>query len=510
MAGGAALASGARNRWLLASFAVTALLLLLLLWNVVHTQQTLAQLEETQLSLERAAGELPFHIQGMQTSVRLAAESGDLNWRKQHQEHRQEARSTLARIEQATSTPAVARATDRLETRLEEAEAFHQRVFERLVRGEKEAARSILGKWPYIRNLNAMREASEGISNLLQEGVRGRLSEQRQLAGGTALAALLLSLVMLLSWLLFLRNWNLNIRERRDLEAEQRLLATAFHTTHALMITDPAGTIERVNAAFTTITGYPPEEVIGANPRILASGKQDADFYAALWRQLNEQDHWEGEIWNRRRNGEIYPEWESITAVRDEEGKVANYVAVFHEITEQKRLEAELERQATVDCLTGIYNRTKLYELLEAAREENKRYSTPFSVIMCDIDHFKAVNDTYGHGTGDSVLRELTERVQGVLRETDHLGRWGGEEFLILAGHADREGAEHLAERVRWIVADKPFPAVGVVTASLGVAEFRAGETLERLEERADEALYAAKETGRNRVRMEPGHEIDS
>ncbi|MDZ7811248.1 MAG: GGDEF domain-containing protein [Arhodomonas sp.] len=132
-------------------------------------------------------------------------------------------------------------------------------------------------------------------------------------------------------------------------------------------------------------------------------------------------------------------------------------------------MEAELERLATHDRLTGIYNRTKLYERLDIAREENERYGTPFSVVMFDIDHFKAINDTYGHGAGDAVLRELTERVQGVLRETDHLGRWGGEEFLILAGHADRAGAEQLAERIREVVADEPFPTVGAVTVSLGV-----------------------------------------
>jgi hypothetical protein len=152
-----------------------------------------------------------------------------------------------------------------------------------------------------------------------------------------------------------------------------------------------------------------------------------ADFYQAMWRQLNERDHWEGEIWNRRKNGEVYPEWESISAVRDEGGQVARYVAVFHDISEQKRLETELERLATHDRLTGVFNRTKLYELLEAAREEYERYGTPFSIVMFDIDHFKAVNDTYGHGAGDSVLCELTGRVQSVLRETDHFGRGDGD-----------------------------------------------------------------------------------
>ncbi|MFP4146331.1 MAG: PAS domain S-box protein [Halorhodospira sp.] len=291
-----------------------------------------------------------------------------------------------------------------------------------------------------------------------------------------------------------------DVTHRRQLEAEQHLLATAFQTSQALMITDAGGTIERVNPAFTQVTGYEPSEVIGTNPKILASGEHDADFYAALWRQLLEQDHWEGEVWDRRKNGEIYPQWESITAVRDERGEVARYVAVFHEITEQKRLETELERLATHDPLTGIYNRAKLYELLESARREKQRYGTPFAVVLFDIDNFKAINDTYGHGAGDSALRELTERVQSVLRDTDHFGRWGGEEFLILADHTNRAGAEHLAERIRQMVADEPFSMVGAVTVSLGLAEMQAGESLEHLEERADEALYGAKAEGRNRV----------
>mgnify|MGYP006272547573 FL=1 len=294
----------------------------------------------------------------------------------------------------------------------------------------------------------------------------------------------------------------LDITARRELEADQRLLATAFHTSQALLITDADGRIERVNPAFTAITGYSPEEAIGANPRILASGIHDKAFYAELWRQLEAVGHWEGEIWNRRKNGEIYPEWESISAVLDEKGRVEHYVAVSHDISEQKRLEAELERMATHDRLTGIFNRAKLYELLETAREEYERYGTPFSVIMFDIDHFKLVNDTYGHSAGDGVLRELTQRVQSTLRETDHFGRWGGEEFLILTGHVDRAGALHLAERIREVVADRPFRVAGTVTVSLGVAEFREGESLEHLEERADEALYTAKRNGRNQARV--------
>jgi diguanylate cyclase (GGDEF)-like protein/PAS domain S-box-containing protein len=297
-----------------------------------------------------------------------------------------------------------------------------------------------------------------------------------------------------------LQGYLLDITARRELEAEQRLLATAFHTSQALLITDAWGRIERVNPAFTAITGYPAEEVIGRNPRLLASGCHDAAFYQALWGELAEHGHWEGEIWNRRKNGEIFPEWESISAVRNEAGEIEHYVAVFHDISEQKRLEAELERLATHDRLTGIYNRGKLYEALGQAQAEFERYATPFAVIMFDIDHFKAINDRFGHGVGDAVLRELTQRVAALMRDTDHFGRWGGEEFLVVAGHTDDAGAGRLAERIRRAAADTPFAEAGGITLSLGVAESQPGEAVESLEERADNALYAAKAGGRNRV----------
>jgi diguanylate cyclase (GGDEF)-like protein/PAS domain S-box-containing protein len=293
--------------------------------------------------------------------------------------------------------------------------------------------------------------------------------------------------------------------ERHRAQTELRILAAAFDSGQAILITDVRGTILRVNEAFTNITGYTAEEVKGNNPRMLASGHHGQAFYDQMWQQLLEEGHWEGEIWNRRKNGETYPEWESITAVRDEWGKVAYYVAVFHDISEQKILEAELERLASHDRLTGVYNRAKLYDLLDGARQEHIRYGTPFAIIMFDIDHFKAVNDEYGHGTGDAVLRELCHRVSGLMRDTDHFGRWGGEEFLVLATHTASEGAAELAERIRCRVEAEPFPDVGTVTISLGVAEIRSNESLEHLEERADAALYQAKEAGRNRVRQDPG-----
>ncbi|MFP4181987.1 MAG: diguanylate cyclase [Thiohalospira sp.] len=184
----------------------------------------------------------------------------------------------------------------------------------------------------------------------------------------------------------------------------------------------------------------------------------------------------------------------------EEQKLLDSVVQQIHNAVVRRQAQEELKRLATHDPLTGLYNRARLHEWLEQAREEYDRYGTPFSVIMFDIDHFKAINDRYGHPAGDEVLRELARRVDEALREADVVARWGGEEFLVLAPHTDAQGAADLAERLRRQVAERPFEQVGPVTISLGVATAENGETVEQLEGRVDDALYAAKAAGRNRV----------
>ncbi|MFN2381006.1 MAG: diguanylate cyclase [Guyparkeria sp.] len=184
-----------------------------------------------------------------------------------------------------------------------------------------------------------------------------------------------------------------------------------------------------------------------------------------------------------------------------EEGELLESIArQLHNALARRVTQQKLERLATHDHLTGLHNRISLSKWLEQSRAENARYTTPFSLIMLDIDHFKAVNDRFGHQAGDEVLRELVRRVNQCLRESDVHGRWGGEEFLVLAPHTNTQGAAEMAERLREAVAQSPFDSVGPVTISLGVANYEAGETVERLEGRVDKALYRAKEAGRNRV----------
>ncbi|MDR9440743.1 MAG: PAS domain S-box protein [Halomonas sp.] len=285
-----------------------------------------------------------------------------------------------------------------------------------------------------------------------------------------------------------------DITRRKQQEHELRLLATAFETGQAALVTDAEQRIVRVNRAFSEITGYAASEAIGETPRLFQSGRHDEAFYARLWDELANHGHWQGEIWNMDREGNIFPVWESITAVTDATGEVVNYVAMFHNIRERKNRERELNRQALHDHLTGAGNRRAFERAMWAVGHE----SGDLSVVLFDVDHFKQVNDTHGHERGDRILRELVERVSGWLRTNDTLYRWGGEEFCILLPATGLEGASILAERIRQWVAQTPLDGLAI-TISLGVASRLPGESAVALMERADACLYQAKREGRNR-----------
>jgi diguanylate cyclase (GGDEF)-like protein/PAS domain S-box-containing protein len=290
-----------------------------------------------------------------------------------------------------------------------------------------------------------------------------------------------------------------DVTERKRQENELKLLATVFETGQATMITHAEMHIERANQAFTDITGYREHEVLGKTPRMFKSGRHTADFYARLWDALLNNDHWQGEIWNRNKNGEIYPLWESITAVRDDTGQIRNYVAVFHNITERKRMEDELELQATLDHLTDTYNRRAFDTALSQAIFRAELGDETFSLLLFDIDHFKRVNDRHGHDIGDIVLKQLADRASSSLRSHDILSRWGGEEFTILLPDTRLGGAGTFAERLRSQVHESLFEGLAI-TISVGVTEYRPGDDMVTMLARADEALYQAKSAGRNRV----------
>ncbi|MDR9439396.1 MAG: diguanylate cyclase [Halomonas sp.] len=411
---------------------------------------------------------------------------------------------------------------------------------------------------------------------------------------------------------------------------ELNLLAIAFDTGLATMITDADGQILRVNQAFTYVTGYSPKEVLGGNPRIFQSGLQDDDFYYELWREIHRFGYWKGELWNKRRGGEAYPLWESITAVRGEEGQVEYYVAVFDDISErkqledsrnrlleileatpdfiaiakpdgeilyinrggreltglplskhplncpiiagleggrfghprwaadkvakegfdtairegfweaetalvdkegneipvsqiifshydedgkvshlstimrdistQKKLEEALRVQAERDGLTGLYNRHWCEGAIDGEIYRANRYGRGFSLLMFDVDHFKYVNDTYGHTVGDKVLRQLSELATQSVRQSDIVSRWGGEEFMVLMPEVEGGSAIKAAEKLRNAIAQAEFSGPGHITISVGASSYIAGEMRDEIVTRVDDAMYRAKSEGRDRV----------
>lgn len=297
-------------------------------------------------------------------------------------------------------------------------------------------------------------------------------------------------------------------RQKRASRLQMQQAASVFeHVSEAIMITNPDGVIVDVNAAFSRITGYTREESIGQNPRFLSSGRHDSAFYQAMWRALTDGGEWAGEVWNRRKTGEIYPERLTINAVRNQDGQVVRYIGVFADITDIKNREHELHQHAHYDLLTGLPNRLMLQQRLQHATVQSAQGASKLSVFYIDIDGFKQVNDTHGHAVGDLLLEQLARRMEDVLREGDTLARLGGDEFVVLLNNlGERSEVEPIVQRLIGTVAE-PILVDNTkiqVSASVGIAFSPHTEvtTPELLLQQADEAMYMAKQQGKNRYHM--------
>ena len=302
-----------------------------------------------------------------------------------------------------------------------------------------------------------------------------------------------------------------DITERKKNEESQRIAAVTFDTQEAIMITTPDAKILRVNQAFHEVTGYSKDEVVGHNPRIFQSGRHDAAFYRAMWSALHATGKWSGEIWDKRRNGSIYPKMMTITAVHDNEHNLTHYVAVFRDISNRKKSEQEIHQLAFYDPLTALPNRRLLMDRLQqglAASARNGRYG---ALLFLDLDHFKTINDTRGHATGDLLLIEATRRLLTCVREGDSVARLGGDEFVVLlealGSEADEAASqtELVAEKIRYEL-DKPYMLSDFechLTVSIGIGLFiDHEESAESLLQHADVAMYQAKSAGRNAIRF--------
>ncbi|CAM4192593.1 GGDEF domain-containing protein [Roseateles saccharophilus] len=280
------------------------------------------------------------------------------------------------------------------------------------------------------------------------------------------------------------------------------------HTDLGIIVTDTRANIVAVNPAYCRMSGYAAEELIDHNPRIQQSGRHDKAFYRELWRTLQASGQWQGEIWNRRRNGEAYPVWQNISAVRDSRGRVVQYLAVMSDITPVKAVQERLDHLAHHDALTGLPNRLHFMAALERSLAHADRERTSVALLFVDLDHFKSINDSFGHAVGDQLLAAVARRLQRTVRSEDMVARLGGDEFVVtLANLRERDEAVRIARKLLAelqealdIDGQRLAPA-----ASIGIALYPGdGGTPAELLAAADEAMYEAKRRGRHTFAFRP------
>ncbi len=310
------------------------------------------------------------------------------------------------------------------------------------------------------------------------------------------------------------------IAMRDEIEAELRIAAVAFDSDEAIMITDATANIIRVNRAFEKITGYRQEEVVGKNPSMFRSGRHDREFYTRMWQELLRKGSWSGELWDKHKNGNIYPKQSTITAVKDAHGLTTHYVSIFTDISDRKNVEAEIYNLAFNDALTGLPNRRLLNDRLTQAMAACKRSGRYGALLFMDLDNFKPLNDTHGHDMGDLLLIEVAERLKRCMRETDTVARFGGDEFVVVLNELDMDKSESLAqallivEKIRTVLSE-PYRLVmkegskagstvlHQCSASIGLTLFsNHEERAEDIIKWADIAMYRAKKEGRNAVHL--------
>ena len=302
-----------------------------------------------------------------------------------------------------------------------------------------------------------------------------------------------------------------DITERKRIELELQIAATAFESQEGMFVTDASNVILRVNRAFADITGYPAAEAVGNTPALLASGRHDAAFHIAMREEIARNGTWQGEIWHRRKNGEVHPEWLTITAVKNSSGEISRYVGTLTDITARKAAEDEIRHLAFYDPLTLLPNRRLLLDRLHQALAISARSKRLGALLFLDLDNFKTLNDTLGHDKGDLLLQQIAQRLATCVREGDTVARLGGDEFVVMLEDlsplsADAAAqAEIVGEKILGSLA-QPYALAGHEyhsTSSIGVTLFSGQrETVEDLLKRADLAMYQAKTAGRNTLRF--------
>ncbi len=302
-----------------------------------------------------------------------------------------------------------------------------------------------------------------------------------------------------------------DVTELKLAEAKLRVAATVFEAQEGMIVTDADGQIISVNIAFTKITGYSSEEVVGKNPSILSSGRHDLAFYTAMWRSITRLGFWEGEIWNKRRNGEVYPERLIITAVKNGQGKVTNYVGTLTDITFSRSALDEIQHLAFYDPLTRIPNRRLLMDRLKLALVSSSRSGKQGAILFLDLDNFKTLNDTLGHDLGDMLLQQTAQRIESCLREGDTVARMGGDEFVVMLEGLSEQSleaatqTEYVGNKILHSLR-QPFQLATYeysITTSIGATLFNKHDSrIDEIFKQADIAMYQSKKEGRNGLRF--------
>jgi len=311
----------------------------------------------------------------------------------------------------------------------------------------------------------------------------------------------------------------IDITERKRVEADLKVAAITFESQQGMLVTGPDKTILRVNRSFSEITGYSAGEAVGQTPRLLKSGRHDADFYAAMWAQIDAQGTWTGEIWNRRKSGELFPAWTTITAVKGYGGRISHYVGSFTDITQRRAAEDEIRHLAFYDALTQLPNRRLMLDRLRQALAASARHGRHGALMLFDLDDFKTLNDTLGHDVGDQFLVEVAARMESCIRECDTVARLGGDEFVVIleeldSGFVAAMQAESVAVKIQAALREPFLLDLTVAggesntrhyhcTSSIGITLFRGSDAdVDELLKRADTAMYQAKAAGRNTLRF--------
>ncbi len=300
-----------------------------------------------------------------------------------------------------------------------------------------------------------------------------------------------------------LRDTTMQEKMLNRLRLSEQIFATALD---GIIVTDNQGIIQYVNPAFIQITGYAADELFGMSPRILKSGRHDIFFYQQMWDKLANEGRWNGEVWNRRKNGEIYPEWLAISSIRDPQGNILMYTAMFRDLSERYLYEQKIKHQALHDQLTGLPNRRFFHDKISFAIAGARQMMRSFALIYLDLDGFKLVNDNLGHEAGDQVLRVTAERLLHCVGAKGDCFRMGGDEFAVLLQGADDDLME-LAQAIAGRILDDVRQPIGfdaqttVVGTSIGIAVFPLdGQDAESIQMTADSRMYAAKRSGRNQI----------